>query len=66
MDRWLYQRYRRNLHRPTKPPRARCVELPYIWAAHLLAWVFTQHQRWYPRKTTKPPTGGFSDSQEHT
>lgn len=65
MDRWLYQRYRRNLHRPTKPPRASRVELPYIWAAHLLAWVITQHQRWYPRKTTsKPPTGGFSDSQE--
>lgn len=29
-DRWLYQRYRRNLHRPTKLPRSSRVELPYI------------------------------------
>lgn len=66
MDRWLYRQYRRNLHRPTRPPRGRSVELPYIWAAHLLAWVITQHQRWYPRKTTlKPPTGGFSHEEEH-
>lgn len=45
MDRWLYQRYRRNLHRPIRPPRPQVMDLLYIWPAHLWAW-------WKSRKTT--------------
>lgn len=65
MDRWLYNRYRQNLHRPEPRPRAHPIEAPMIWAAHLLAWSITQHQRLFrPNTTLKPPTGGFFMSEE--
>lgn len=50
MDRWLYQRYRRNLHRPIPPPRARTIEAPYLWAAHIWCWIIIGIQRTKTRR----------------
>lgn len=40
MDRWLYQRYRRNLHRPERPTRPRPDVLAWWIAAPIraIAW----------------------------
>lgn len=43
----------------------RLIEAPMIWAAHLLAWTITQHQRLFkPNTTLEPPEGGFFMPEE--
>ena len=62
MGRWLYQRYRHNLHWPTKPPRPQVMDLLYIWPAHLWAWWKSRQSM---SRTTPKPNLEKSNSLQH-